>query len=94
MDYWKKIRIVDKTVLEEVTEQPCLSCFQRPSDPHHITTRGAGGGDTYDNVMPLCRKHHTEWHQKGPVYMFTTYRYIKTWLVKYKRQDILDKEFK
>ena len=26
-----------------------------PIDPHHIKTRGAGGGDTLDNLVMLCR---------------------------------------
>jgi hypothetical protein len=28
-------------------------------DIHHIDTRGSGGGDTIDNVILLCRRHHT-----------------------------------
>jgi len=31
-----------------------------PLDPHHIKTRGAGGGDTLDNLVILCRLHHEE----------------------------------
>ena len=31
-------------------------------DPHHIVHRGAGGGDTYENVITLCRMHHTAIH--------------------------------
>ncbi len=27
-------------------------------DPHHVKTRGAGGGD--DQVVPLCRDHHSQ----------------------------------
>lgn len=27
-------------------------------DPHHVKTRGAGGGD--DKVVPMCRAHHTQ----------------------------------
>lgn len=30
---------------------------------HHVTTRGAGGGD--DETVPLCAKHHDEIHMKG-----------------------------
>jgi hypothetical protein len=34
----------------------------RLSDPHHVDTKGMGGGayDDVDNVVPLCRAHHTE----------------------------------
>lgn len=31
-------------------------------DPHHIKTRGSGGGDTDENVIGLCRKHHDAAH--------------------------------
>ena len=27
---------------------------------HHIITRGAGGCDCADNLIPLCVKHHSE----------------------------------
>jgi hypothetical protein len=29
-------------------------------DPHHVVTRGAGGGD--EQVVPLCRRHHDICH--------------------------------
>lgn len=29
-------------------------------DPHHVITRGAGGGD--EQVVPLCRRHHDICH--------------------------------
>ena len=30
------------------------------TDPHHVKSRGSGGGDEIGNYMPLCRVHHTE----------------------------------
>lgn len=27
-------------------------------DAHHIQTRGAGGGDTKENLITVCRHHH------------------------------------
>lgn len=41
----------------------CLNCGIQPSDyndldPHHITTRGAGGKDVLENIAPLCRTCH------------------------------------
>jgi 5-methylcytosine-specific restriction endonuclease McrA len=29
-------------------------------DPHHIHFKGAGGADTKENLITLCRKHHDE----------------------------------
>lgn len=60
------------------------------SDPDHVTTRGAGGGDTPTNVMPLCRKHHTERHMIGIGSMISKYPAYKTWLQLAERTDILD----
>lgn len=33
--------------------------------PHHIRSRGAGGDDSAENLLPLCTSHHTEIHQIG-----------------------------
>lgn len=37
-------------------------CFGK-MHAHHVTTRGAGGGD--EQVVPLCAKHHDEIHTRG-----------------------------
>lgn len=46
----------------------CLNCGYQPSDyneldPHHITTRGAGGKDKLENIAPLCHWCHQNIHQ-------------------------------
>lgn len=46
-------------------QMKCLVCFKSPCDPCHIKTRGSGGHDKPDNIIPLCRKHHTEQGQIG-----------------------------
>jgi 5-methylcytosine-specific restriction endonuclease McrA len=33
-----------------------------PLDIHHIVSRGAGGEDTLDNLITLCRYHHNQAH--------------------------------
>ena len=35
---------------------PTIKC-EGDMDPHHVRTRGAGGGD--EQVIPLCRRHHS-----------------------------------
>jgi len=89
----KAKRIVNKTLLEFVSSLPCSVCRKHPSDPHHIKTRGAGGGDILDNLMPLCRKHHVEWHQYGPSKMFTLYPQLENWVVNKNREDLLGKYY-
>jgi hypothetical protein len=40
-----------------------------PSDPHHLIRRSAGGPDTDENLIALCRGHHTGnlgWHTLRP----------------------------
>lgn len=57
-------RIVNTEVLESVRGTPCVICA-KPSDPAHIKSRGSGGDDAPDNVLPLCRFHHQIQHAKG-----------------------------
>jgi predicted restriction endonuclease len=35
------------------------------ADPHHVTPRSLGGGDTLDNIAMLCRPCHDERHVHG-----------------------------
>lgn len=91
MKFPKKKRIINKQLLEDVKDQPCICCSKHPSDPHHLTSRGASGDDTEDNLLPLCRKHHTEIHQIGLKSMCWKFPKIKEWLVKMKRHDLLFK---
>ena len=55
---------------------PCVVCSQGTyheetgeslCDPHHVKARGMGGGQARDmeNVVPLCRRHHTLVHTMG-----------------------------
>ena len=61
---WSKPeRIRDEKLKAEVRAQGCVvdNCdCSGPVDPHHVKTRGAGGDDTRENLMPLCRWHHIE----------------------------------
>jgi 5-methylcytosine-specific restriction endonuclease McrA len=47
-----------------INELGCLVCGYSPADAAHVKSRGAGGG-WYQNLVPLCRKHHTEQHTIG-----------------------------
>jgi len=87
----KEKRIVDKELLRSVSQMPCLVCNRYPSDPDHITTRGARGDDTPDNVWSLCRTHHQERHKIGLISLINKYPVLESWLLKYGREDILDR---
>ena len=56
----------EMTLSKYTTESPCIICGASPSDIAHVTSRGAGGDDTPENMIyGLCRQHHTEQHAKG-----------------------------
>jgi hypothetical protein len=85
-------RTVDKKMISFVRTQRCCACGRMGAvDAHHVTTRGAGGGDTENNLMPLCHEHHTEWHMIGPSKMIDKYDGVYTWLWKMGRDDVIDR---
>jgi hypothetical protein len=70
-----------------------LDIAPRRSDPHHVTSRGAGGDDTPENLMPLCRRHHNEWEDpfKGPKFVIENYPGVKIWLTEAGRFDVFER---
>lgn len=64
MERPKSKRLQSQAALNEFRGKPCLVCGN-PSDPAHIKTRGSGGNDSPENILPLCRRHHTEQHAVG-----------------------------
>lgn len=89
----KQKPIRDPALVSEVRRFPCLACTPgrqlHRTEAHHVTTRGAGGGDVPNNLMPLCTLHHKSWHDMGPQYMVRTFPRVKSWLVYWDRTDIL-----
>ena len=59
-------RIRNKKLLDEITNKGfcCISGESRP-DPAHIKTKGSGGDDIPENLVPLARRFHTEQHTIG-----------------------------
>lgn len=49
-----------------VTSQPCIACHRTACDGHHITVKGMGIKADYDQIVPLCRSHHSAIHAHGP----------------------------
>jgi hypothetical protein len=91
---FKTKRIVNQKLLATVRRQKCCACGKwPPNEAHHVTTIGSRlGNDTEQNVMPLCGKHHKEWHDTCPSYMYNRYPSLRNWLKKMERHDILNKK--
>ncbi|MFI5342858.1 MAG: putative HNHc nuclease [Chlamydiales bacterium] len=61
----KPKRIVDRKLLDSFHDRRCKACGRPGSDACHIKSKGSGGDDVWNNVIPLCRKHHCEQHSIG-----------------------------
>lgn len=83
--------MVDQDLLAKVRDLPCLACGRSPSDPDHVTSRGAGGGDVADNLLSLCREHHALRHSIGWAGMFNRFPSVMKWMIEHSRQDIIDR---
>ncbi len=54
--------------LRYVTQQACLVCGRKPSDPHHLRhmqPRALGRKASDEFAVPLCRVHHRAVHRAG-----------------------------
>lgn len=68
----------------------CAACTSSPpSDMDHITTRGAGGDDSLENMMPLCRVCHQIRHKPGIVYMADHYPGYVDYMDMVDRADVI-----
>lgn len=65
MDLKKQPRVRDRDLMDSFHEKGCVACGKRGSDPAHVRSRGSGGDDVADNLVPLCREHHTIQHAIG-----------------------------
>jgi hypothetical protein len=55
----------DKDLRKSYHSLRCSVCPFPHSDPAHIKSYGSGGADSWENLLPLCRKHHSLQHQVG-----------------------------
>jgi hypothetical protein len=70
-------RVTDEGFLEYTRQQKCAVCLSpAPNDPHHLTSRGAGGSDL--TAIPLCRDCHRRYHDLGHE-AFQSHRSIDLW---------------
>ena len=78
----KPQRHIDSHILDMARNRACLVCNRRgPSDPHHLRSRGAGGGDYEWNVVSLCRSCHTEIHKLGTNRFLEKYGRLRDWMI-------------
>lgn len=66
------------------TDSPCTSCGKRTYGGncfHHIKTRGSGGSDEKENLMPLCFSCHTEVHKIGLLSFSERYKSVEYFLI-------------
>ena len=76
------MRTVDEELVLKVSLEPCLRCGKiTGATPHHIKTRGSGGGDTVANLMPLCQRHHMEVGTIGMIAFAGKYPRVRLWLL-------------
>lgn len=88
----KPLRIVDKQLVAYVRLLSCVACGKRPcGEAHHVTTRGAGGGDTVNNLMPTCKQCHSAIHQYGYAKAIERRPGIGVWLQEAGRTDVLER---
>ena len=88
----KTKRIVDLPLLESIRKNSrCVVCGDRYPDPHHVKSKKSGGDDVQENLMPLCRLHHTEVHKIGLNKFTDKYTKARNWLLSndYEINDIL-----
>jgi len=81
----KNKRIVDKKLLENFRTYPCIVCgVMSMVCAHHLKTKGSGGNDVTENLIPLCLIHHQEVHNNGlkrfaEKYKLYNYLKVKGW---------------
>lgn len=85
----KNKRIVNRNLVEYVKTLPSVASGGLGGDCHHVSSRGSGGDDVPENLMPLSRKEHIEWHQLGPKRFCEKYPMALEWLKRAGRSDVL-----
>lgn len=61
----KPVRVRDESVLDWARNRgECEVCGRvRPTEPHHLRSVGAGGGDEWSNICAVCRECHDRAHR-------------------------------
>lgn len=85
-------RIVNKALLKQYRKFSCvigMDCFGDVVG-HHLTSKGAGGDDAPENLIPLCFNHHRLIHDE-PLSELLKFSQFRNALEKRDRFDIISK---
>lgn len=65
------------------TDLPCTACGAEFVDRcfHHVSHRSNLGPNEPWNMMPLCRRHHTDIHMLGKLNMGERFPKVKQWFL-------------
>ena len=78
----KTYRVQDTMLQSQVSQMPCvISGAPGPNDPHHLSSKGAMGGDVEWNIVPLKHELHQEFHKIGFVTFANKHPKFKEWLI-------------
>ena len=59
----KHKRIIDKKMIKIIRTTHCEYCGRLCNiEPHHVFSRGSGGGDIRENLIQLCTQCHINTH--------------------------------
>lgn len=72
----------NKTLRNKYRSIPCIICGDLPSDATHIKSYATTLEDKEENLVPLCRLHHSEQHQIGILTFINKYPNYKEYIHK------------
>jgi 5-methylcytosine-specific restriction endonuclease McrA len=76
------MRKVDKKLLKSYHKLKCIVCKVGQAEAHHVKSKKSGGDDVEYNLIPLCRKCHSEVHSIGLNRFSDKHSSVKGWLLK------------
>lgn len=63
MSNLKHKRIVNRKIINLMRSNTCEYCGRQCNiEPHHVFSRGSGGGDIKENLIQLCSQCHINTH--------------------------------
>ena len=75
-------RVENKELCASYHNMPCVVCgSRREIVGHHIKSKGSGGDDSKENLIPVCFIHHAEVHQLGLTKLCSRYSNLKWYIV-------------